>query len=173
MPSGKYGIDAPSRPSSSAVPAQDERTRRRRRRTGDDQTVLRAFDLTRRFAPQLPYPFVHEAQPVDVGLGQVPARGVDRERSARPLERSAFDERAALTPAAESEVLDRHEDLTGEVLVELRDVDVGRADAGARVEVLGHAGEARRRPQLTRAAQPVAAVAAVEPFGRTGRQDRG
>src|SRR5262245_34716444 len=165
MPSGKYGIGVPRASSSgssgvSAVPAQDQRARRWRRRPGYDEAVLGALHLTRRLAAELAHALVHEAQPVDVRLGEVPARGVDRERARRPLERAALHERSALAARAEPEVLDGHQHLAREVLVQLRDVDVRRADTSPGVEVGSDARESGRGPERSGPAEAVATIPA-------------
>src|SRR5262249_56609778 len=66
------------------------------------------------------------------------AVGVRGERPARPGERALLDERAALAAGAEAEVLEGEEHEPGEVIVDLRDVDVVGVETGARPEALGH-----------------------------------
>ena len=73
---------------------------------------------------------------VDVALGQVAAAGVDRQAAAE-LDGAARRERAALALGAEPEVLELQQDGDREAVVELGDVDVGRAEPGPPVQRVG------------------------------------
>ena len=103
-----------------------------------DQTHLGALDRARRVAAQRAHALDDVVHAVDVGLGEAAAVGVGRQASALPRERTARRRRAALAALAEAVVLDLHEHAAGEVVVDLRDVDVGRPDAGLGVESLRH-----------------------------------
>jgi hypothetical protein len=76
----------------------------------------------------------------DVGLGELAAVGVDRDRAALVADRAGLDEGSALALGAEPVVLELHEHHRGEVVVEQRDVDVGVAHPGPGVETLGDRG---------------------------------
>jgi hypothetical protein len=75
---------------------------------------------------------------LEVYLGQVAAVRVDRDRPF-PADAAAGHERAAFADRAETPVLQAHEHRGGERVVEERDVDVARAEAGPGVQVPGGA----------------------------------
>ena len=110
----------------------------RRRRPSNHQARLGIGHLSGRLAPHLARPLHNQGQPVNETLGQIPSAGVQWEIAIGPLDSAPFDERSALSSLAEPKVLDRHQYLTGKVLVELGDVDVGGSKAGPPVQRLGH-----------------------------------
>src|SRR5256886_1073937 len=95
-----------------------------------DETDLGVGDLTRRGAAQLLHSFAHVVQSVDVCLGEAAAVRVHRQHA-------ALHEGAARAALGEAVVLELQDDHSRIVIVDLRDVDVARADAGFGVQVFG------------------------------------
>ena len=109
---------------------------------------------------------------MNVSLGEVAPAGVRGQRAVGPQQVPFLDEAPAPALLAEAEVLDGHEHLAGKVLVELGNVDVGGADAGAFVDLAGHVGEARSRPEVVGPGHSVRAVAFAHALRRAGDVDR-
>src|SRR3990172_2751076 len=164
MPSGKYR---------GSVTGQDQRARRWGARAAHDQAMASALDLRGRRPPELPDALDHEAQPVDVGLGEVPTRGVDRQAAVRPVDGSRLDEGTAFAARAEAEILERHDDLTSEVLVDLGHVDILGSDASLPVELAGDRRHARARPQARPAWLPFASLPAYHSLSTRRGGDAG
>ena len=101
-------------------------------------------DLRRRRAAHLAHALEHVVQSVDVALREMPAAGVDRDR-ATDVDRAARHERAAFALGAEPPVLDLEQHGDAEAVVELGHIDVGRAEAGAAVQHVGHRRRGQRR----------------------------
>src|SRR5262249_42130825 len=116
-------------------PAEDQVADGRDVGARGDQADLGAVDLAGARAAHLARGLGDELEAVDVGFGEIAAAGVDRQLAVRPFDAPARDELAALAPLAEAVVLYAHQDLAGEVLVDLGDVDVFRRDTRAREEV--------------------------------------
>src|ERR1700761_6085851 len=88
-----------------------------------------------RRAPELPHSFGDAVHPVDVGLTELPAVGVDWE-STTDLDGTVGDEVLRFSPPAESQLLQLNQGERGEVVVEDRSLDVRWLQAGLRPQLL-------------------------------------
>src|SRR5262249_814660 len=67
-------------------PSQDDGAGGRGAGTARHQAELGVRDLAGRLAPHLPHAFHHQVEAVDVGFGEIAARGIAGEGTARPGE---------------------------------------------------------------------------------------
>src|SRR5690348_640397 len=115
----------PPRANSSA--AQDQTTRRDSG-AGGHERVLDRRDLVHRGAPHLANCFGDAVHPVDVGLTELTAVGVEGQ-SATDFDRAVGDETGRLPAPAEAELLQLHEDVGREVVIQHGRLDVVRSEA--------------------------------------------
>src|SRR5262245_53582569 len=107
-----------------------------RHATPGDEAEFRVLDLAlAAFAAHLPHALDDVQPALHVGLREVAAGSVDRELAAERDAAAAIDEGAGLALAAEAGMLEPEQHRHGEVVVELRHVDVPRRHAGHAVGV--------------------------------------
>src|ERR1700730_15342254 len=117
-----HGHASPSRRgATSAVGAQDQGARRHPGPRGHED-MIGVRNLVDGATANLPNAFGDAVHPVQIGLAELPAVGVDGQSSAHP-DLAGADEVLGLAPAAEPELLELRKDERGEVVV-----DHGRPD---------------------------------------------
>src|SRR5207249_1263844 len=74
----------------------------------------------------------------------------------------------ALAPSTNAEILQGHDDLAGEILVDLQNVDFVRRDSRGRVDLACNLGHAGAGPELVGTARSIDPVALRHALGRAG-----
>ena len=131
-------------------------------------TSSASVDLAGRRAADLAHAFEDVVVAVDVGLREAAAVRVDRQRAVRPGVLPAATNGPLSPRLAEAVVLEAQQHRRAEVVEEHRRVDVGRRDAGHRVELLGDGAAAGVLTAGARSSRPSGCGSAPRPARRRG-----
>src|SRR5699024_11792014 len=115
-------------PTERSGPADHQATGRHTGACGD-QNVVHVVDLVHGAAAHLPHALGNTVHPVDIGLAELAAVRVQRQRPVE-LQRAVPDEVAGLTATAEPEFFELHQHVRCEVVIEHPNIHIGGPDTG-------------------------------------------